>query len=169
MDEVIITETPPLYCCYGRVGQQVCVPITGNRAKRIIHGALNIGTGDLLLLITEIWDALTTQHFLQMIRQHWRGWQIILFEDRGTPHRAEDSLDLAAELGIEIRFLPRACPELNVMDHLFRAVKGRGVANRPTVTIDQSADAACRYLYAMSRRERLLKAGVLSTNFWLKH
>ena len=39
LDEIIITETPPLYCCYGRYGQQVSVPITGNRAKRIIHAA----------------------------------------------------------------------------------------------------------------------------------
>src|SRR5688572_8997163 len=78
LDETIITETPPLYCCYGRSGQQVCVPITGNRAKRILHGALNIASGDILLFITEVWDELTHQYFLAMIRAHWRGWHIIL-------------------------------------------------------------------------------------------
>jgi transposase len=105
--------------------------------------------------------------FLEMIRSHWRGWRIILLEDRGTPHTAEDSLELASELDIQIRLLPRACPELNAMDHLFRFVKSEGVANRQTQTIDQSADAACHYLYKMSRRERLIKAGVKSGNFWL--
>lgn len=167
LDEIIITETPPLCCCYGRIGQQVCVPITGNHGKRIIHGAINIVSGDLLLLITNEWDALTHQFFLEMIRSHWRGWRIILFEDRGTPHTAEDSLDLALMLGIEVRLLPRACPELNAMDHLFRFVKGQGVANRQTLTIDQSADAACDYIYKMGRRERLTKAGVFSGDFWL--
>jgi transposase len=167
LDEVIITETPPLYCCYGRSGQQVCVPITGNRSKRILHAVLNIETGDLLLLITPVWDALTHQYFLEMIRSHWRGWQVILFEDRGSPHTAEDSLELAAALGIEVRLLPRACPELNAADHLFRSVKGRGVSNRQTRSIDSSTDAACRYLYKLSRQERLMKAGVLSGNFWL--
>lgn len=167
MDEIIITETPPLYFCYGRIGQQVCVPITGNRAKRIIHGAMNIITGDLVLFITQEWDALTHQFFLAMVRSHWRGWRIILFEDRGSPHTAEDSQELAQELGIQLRFLPRASPELNAMDHLFRFVKGEAVANRPTLTMDQSADAVCRYLYEMSHRERLTKAGVLSGNFWL--
>jgi hypothetical protein len=29
---------------------------------------------------------------------------------------------------IEIRLLPRACPELNAMDYLFRVVKGRALA-----------------------------------------
>jgi len=167
LDEVIITETPPLYCCYGRRGQQVCVPITGSRAKRIIHGALNIKTGELLLLITEVWDEVTHQFFLEMIRQHWRGWQIILFEDRGTPHMAEESVALAKALSIQVRLLPRACPELNAMDHLFRFVKSRSVANQPTRSIDESAMAACRSLYRLSRYERLIKAGVLSGNFWL--
>jgi transposase len=167
LDETILTETPPLSYCYGRIGHQVCVPISGNRSKRILHGVLNITTGDRLLLITEIWDEVTHQYFLQMIRAHWRGWRIILFEDRGSPHTAEQSQELAAALGLEIRFLPRATPELNAMDHLWRHVKGRALANRPTRSIEQSADAACRSLLEMSRRERLRKAGVLSENFWL--
>jgi hypothetical protein len=66
-----------------------------------------------------------------------------------------------------VRFLPIATPELNAMDHLWRHVKGRGLANRPTQSIDASADSACQYLLAMSRQERLRKAGVLSGNFWL--
>jgi transposase len=167
LDEVIITETPPLYCCYGRMGQQVSVPITGNRAKRIVHGALNITTGELLLLITEVWDEVTHQFFLEMIHRHWRGWRIILFEDRGTPHTAEESLSLAKTLGMQVRLLPRACPELNAMDHLFRFVKSRGVANQPTRSIDESAMSACDSLCSLSRQERLTKAGVLSGDFWL--
>lgn len=167
LDETIITETPPLYCCYGRIGQQVCVPITGNRSKRIVHGALNVKSGDLLLLITEVWDEVTHQYFLEMIRRHWRGWHIIVFEDRGSPHTSEESIEVAARLGIEIRLLPRACPKLNAMDHLFRFVKGRAVSNRQAKSIDDAAMAACQYMYSLSRCERLVKAGVLSGNFWL--
>ena len=166
-DEVIITETPPLYSCYGRRGQPVVVPITGNRAKRILHGAINVWSGDVVLLITTEWVAETHQAFLRMIRAHWRGWHIILFQDRGSPHTAEESRELATSLDIEIRLLPRATPELNAMDHLWRAVKGRGVANRQTVSIDDSADKACNHILNMSRRERLQKAGLLSGNFWL--
>jgi transposase len=167
LDETIITETPPLYCCYCRRGQQASVPITGNRQKRILHGCLNVTSGDALLLITREWVAETHQAFLRMIRAHWRGWRIVLFEDRGTPHTAEESRELAHELGIEARWLPRATPELNAMDHLWRQVKGRALANRPTRSIDDSADAACRYIIEMSRHERLKAAGVLSGNFWL--
>ena len=167
LDETIITETPPLYCCYGHIGQQVRVPISGRRAKRVVHGAINILTGDVLLLITDLWNEVTHQFFLQMVRSHWRGWHIILFEDRGSPHTAEDSLELARALGVQVRLLPTACPELNAMDHLFRFVKGRGVSNHPTRSIDASALAACRYIYALPWYERLAKAGVLSDDFWL--
>lgn len=167
LDEIIICETPPLYSCYGRRGSQVCVPVSGNRQKRILHGVINILTGAVLLLITDEWTQETHQYFLSMIRAHWRGWNICLFEDRGTPHTAVQSRAQAVELRLEVRFLPVATPELNAMDHLWRSVKGRALANRTTKSIDRSADDACRYILQMSPQTRLHKAGVLSGNFWL--
>jgi len=80
LDETIITETPPLYGAYGHIGVQKRVPITGNRAKRILHGAMNISSGDVLLLITEVWEQEEHQGFLSMVRSQWRGWNIVLFE-----------------------------------------------------------------------------------------
>ncbi len=167
LDETIICETPPLYSCYGRIGQQVRVPISGNRSKRILHGVLNIKSGEVLLLITNEWVQETHQHFLAMIRAHWRGWQIVLFEDRGSPHTAEDSVEVAAALKMELRFLPRATPELNAMDHLWRHVKRLALADRPTRAIEVSALQACQDIFLMTPTERLRKAGVLSGNFWL--
>jgi hypothetical protein len=167
LDETIVTETPPLYSCYGRVGEQVRVPITGNRSKRILHGAINVKSGDVCLLITEEWVNETHQTFLAMVRSHWRGWNIVLFEDRASQHKSPESLAYAEQLGIEVRLLPRATPELNAMDHLWRHTKKQSVGNRPTVSIGESALAACQYIIDLSPRERLRKAGVLSGNFWL--
>ena len=167
LDATIMTETPPLASCYGRRGQQVRIPMTGHRARRVLHGALNIRTGAIALLITDHWDQDTHQYFLTMVRSQWRGWHIVLFEDRGAPHTAEESLALAAALHSEIRFLPVATPELHAMDHLWRQVKGGGLAHRATVSIDTSAGMACQYLLPLSPRERLRKAGVLSGHFWL--
>ena len=72
LDETIITETPPLSSCYGRLGQQVRIPITGNRAKRVLHGALNVRPGAIALLITDHWDQDTHQYCLTMLRSQWR-------------------------------------------------------------------------------------------------
>jgi hypothetical protein len=167
LDETIITETPPLYSCYGHIGKQVEVPITGNRSKRILHGAINVKSGDVALLITEEWVKETSQTFLTMIRSRWRGWNIVLFEDRASQHTAPDSHARADELGVEIRLLPKATPELNAMDHLWRHTKRETVGSRATRTIGRSALDACQYIIDLSPRERLRKAGVLSGNFWL--
>lgn len=167
LDETIVTEVPPLYCCYGHVGAQVRVPITGGHARRILHGAINVGSGELVLLITEVWEQEEHQAFLSLVRSHWRGWHIVLFEDRAGQHKAPASRAWAARLGIEVRLLPKATPELNAMDHLWRHTKREILSNRPPEPIDRSAQRACDYLLAMSPQERLQRAGVLSGNFWL--
>ena len=167
LDETILTETPPLYYGYAPRGEQVKIPISGNRNRRVIHGALNIHSGSLLLLISPHWDQDSHQAFLQMIRQHWRGWRIVLFEDRGTPHTAHASRAFAKQRCIQLRFLPVATPELNAMDHLWRHMKRDVLANRPSRSIDVSAQMACQYLLDLSPTQRLKKAGVLSGNFWL--
>ena len=167
LDETIITETPPLYCCYGHIGGQVCVPIRGGHARRILHGAINVGTGDVQLLVTKDWTQREYQHFLNRIRGHWRGWNIVLFEDRATQHTCPGSQCMASLCAIEVRLLPRATPELNAMDHLWRHSKGTVLADRPTEHIDRSAQAACDYILGLSPEERLRKAGVLSGDFWL--
>jgi hypothetical protein len=167
LDETIVTETPPLYSCYGHVGEQVRVPITGNRAKRILHGAINVGTGDVTLLITKQWTQETHQGFLSVIRSRWRGWNLVLFEDRAGQHTSPDSLEWADELGIEVRLLPKATPELNAMDHLWRHTKREALGDRETVSIDGSALDACQYIIGLGPTDRLRLAGVSSGNFWL--
>jgi hypothetical protein len=102
-----------------------------------------------------------------MVRSHWRGWNVVLLEDRGSPHTAEGSVAPARGLGWEVRWLPRAPPELNAMDQLWRHTKGEAWASRPTPSIDVSANGACNYIRGLSPQERLRKAGVLSGNFWL--
>jgi len=160
-------ETPPLYYGYGRRGPQVEVPVTGSHAKRGLHGAINVRSGDVAFLITAVWDQATHQAFLRLIRAQWRGWRMVLFEDRGSPHTAAASRQRAKALHITLRFLPTATPKLNAMDHLWRHVKGRVLANRAVTSIDEAADQACQAIPAMSRRERLRKAGILSGRFWL--
>jgi hypothetical protein len=167
LDETIVTETPPLYYAYGRKGEQVRVPITGNRSKRILHGTINVVSGDVALLITDVWDQVTHQAFLRMVRAHWRGWNIVLFEDRASQHTAPASLRLAKGLNMEIRLLPKATPELNAMDHLWRHTKRETLGSRSTESIDKSALDACQYIIDLSPHQRLQKAGVLSGTFWL--
>lgn len=166
-DATILTETPPLRACWSPVGAQAEVPITGNRGRVVLYGALNPATGRLGLDEAARWDQDSFQAHLRNIRSIWRGWRIVLFLDRGSPHTATRSRELAAGLGIELRLLPTACPELNPVEGLWRHAKGRVLANEPTPDLGDSLGRVCEELFEMSGTERLRLAGVLSGNFWL--
>jgi hypothetical protein len=132
LDETFILETPPLRAGWAKVGVQAEVPITGTHERLVIHGALNIRSGHVEFLMTEHWMAATSQAFLRQVRQAWRGWHIVLLVDRGLPHTAKASRTLVAALGVEVRWLPTATPELNACEGLWRGAKGSGLANRLT-------------------------------------
>ena len=103
-----------------------------------------------------------------MIRSHWRGWNIVLFEDRASQHTSPDSPAVGPiTWGIEVRLLPRATPELNAMDHLWKHTKRETVGSRATSAIEKSALDACQYIIDLSPRDRLRQAGILSGTFWL--
>jgi hypothetical protein len=166
-DATIVTETPPLRACWSPTGEQAEVPITGNRSKRVLYGALSVRTGAACLDEAERWNQQTFQEHLRHVRSVWRGWHIVLYLDRGSPHTAKASRALAKELGIELRLLPTACPELNPLEGLWRYVKGEALANEPTPNLDVTLDRACDEILDMEPTERLQVAGVMSGNFWL--
>ncbi len=166
-DATIVTETPPLRARWALKGVQVAVPIIGTRQKGVLYGALNVSTGAICLDQALKWNQASFQEHLRHLKSQWRGWNIVLFLDRGSPHRAKESLRLAKELGIELRWLPIACPELNPVEGLWRHLKGKALANRPTLWMEELMERACQYIQSLSPVERLRKAGILSGNFWL--
>jgi hypothetical protein len=143
------------------------VPITGNRGKRVVYGALNVGTGTLLLDWAAKWNPLSFQAHLRHLRSHGRGWNVVLFLDRGSPHTAKARRAPAEEPGGELRFLPTACPERNPLEGLWRDVTGQVLAHEPTPDLDESLRRALEHLQAMNGQQRLTTAGVLSGSFWL--
>jgi DDE superfamily endonuclease len=166
-DATIITKTPPLRARWACKGKPVEVPIIGKRNKRVLYGGLNIKTGAICLDQAQNWNQESFQEHLRHLKAQWRGWNIVLFLDRGSPHTAKRSRKLAQELGIALRWLPVACPELNPMAGLWRQLKGKALANRPTLWMEELMERAYGYIQSLSPVERLRKAGVLSGNFWL--
>lgn len=167
MDSIIITENPPLFAMWTPIGTQACIPITGAHARRVLTGVLNIKSGDGLFYGSHTFDQDTCQNMFRAIRAHWRGWHIVLFLDRHSAHRAARTRQLARELGIQLRWLPTACPKLNPVDHLWRHVTRDILANEPLPDVDATVRQVWAYVSDLSPRERLHKAGILSENFWL--
>lgn len=167
LDSTIFSEIPPLRAMWAPMGEQAHVPIIGSHAKRFLTGVLNIQTGDYLDYASTQFRQADFQKVLRLIRSHWRGWRIVLFLDRNQPHRTATSRRLAKQLGIQLRWLPTACPELNVLDCLWRHLKDDIIANRPLPDLQAVMNCAQSHTAAMPRHERLKKAGVFAPNFWL--
>jgi len=167
MDSITIREIPPLRCAWTLIGQQACVPIIGSHGKQVLSGVINILSGTYLPYLSPNFGQFNFQELLRQTRAFWRGWQIVMFLDKNSAHKALASQALAAQMGIELRWLPTACPELNVMDCLWRHVRDDVLANEPTPTLDATVTRAVAYLDDLTPRQRLTKAGVFSDTFWL--
>lgn len=55
------------------------------------------------------------------------------------------------------------------MDHLFKEVKADISANYQYSNIDEHAAFAETYILGLTNKQALKKAGIRSTNFWLKN
>ena len=167
-DETILRMFPPLRQAWGMRGEQVCVPISGRNARRVLFGAIDIRTGNRIVRRAKgLWQS-EVQAFLCELRRHYRKprrlWLIL---DRHRSHESAATRRLAEELGIELLFLPTQCPELNPMDHLWRGAKAGVSANRQYDDIDEQADEAERWMLMLTPAEAKCKAGMMSKNFWL--
>lgn len=107
------------------------------------------------------------RQFLWVVHRHYRGWGVALLLDEDPSHTAHDSLDLAEWLGFEFAWLPKRCPELNAMDHLWGHGKDHVCANRQYRDIDQEVGRFMDYLQSLSNTQALNQAGILSQDFWL--
>jgi transposase len=169
IDSTIFNEIPPLRACWAPIGQPAEVPIQGrHRDKRILTGVLNIQTGTYWQYFSQSYNQDTFQRILHLVRRHWRGWNIVLFLDKISAQWATRSRRLARQLSIELRWLPKACPELNPVDHLWRHLKNEVLANEPLPDLETTLQRAWSYLAELSPYDRLRKAGVLSKRFWLR-
>lgn len=90
-----------------------------------------------------------------------------MFLDRGSPHTAYASQELAAELNIELRWLPTACPELNPVEDIWRWLKGSILCNHQPDIFQDTINRATEAIDELTPQQLLTKSGVLSQNFWL--
>jgi transposase len=167
IDATILRLFPPLRCAWAFRGQQAQVRISGRNAKRVLFGAINPRTGHRLVISRPSMRQEDFQAFLRHLRRHYGGRPLWLLLDRAPCHEAHQSRVLAGRLDIGFMWLPTQCPELNPVDHLWRELKRLIAANRQFRNIDAEAGYAARWFLALTARQALRKAGVLTRNFWL--
>jgi transposase len=167
-DETDLLLFPPLRACWTRRGQSAEVPLCGRNARRVVFGAIAARTGHRLLLPRRRQRGEDFRAFLELVHEHYRGWEVWLLLDEDPSHTAHASVGLARELAIGLLWLPKRCPELNAMDHLWGHAKDEMCANHQDSSIDHLVDCFIRYIQGLPAEEAQRKAGILSEDFWLK-
>jgi hypothetical protein len=167
-DETTLREFPPLRAAWSKRGQQAIVTISGRNARRVVHGAVQGRTGELVRVVRERHrtdDALTLVAALGAVRP---AVPKLLIWDNAPPHKPLRVREAAAALGIEVVFLPFRSPELNPCEDLWRGLKQEIAANRAYPTVDELAARAVTWLDEMSQEERRRRCGLHSSKFdWL--
>jgi transposase len=168
MDVTELRWFPPLRAAWAVAGEQAEVLITGENDKRALWGALNPRSGHGILHRSKYQRQEDFMTFLRRLRRAYPGRPILLLLDQAGCHKARKSQALARQLDIELLWLPKQCPELNLMDQLWRPLKQHVSANRQFSTVDAQADEAEAWVRSLTRIEVLRKAGVLAKDFWLR-
>lgn len=167
-DETVLRLFPVLRRAWSLQGQQGRIAITGRNAQRVLFGTIDIDSGHRIVMQQPNMRQDGFQAFLHLLRQRYRRKQVWLLLDKGGLHTAQKSQALAEELNIKLIWLPKQCPELNGMDQLWRSVKNDISANYQFPSIVQHAGVAETYVLKLTNSQALLKAGILSKNFWLR-
>jgi hypothetical protein len=143
------------------------VPISGENAKRTVYGTIDVETGQRIFVPREGACAVDFQVILRLIRQRYGVKKVALLLDGASRHSAHESEGLAADLEIELIYLPARASNINPMDRLWKWGKDKICANKQYLSIDYQADRFIEYLAGLSPQEALRKAGILSGRFWL--
>jgi putative transposase len=166
-DETDLLLFPPLRAGWFKRGKPAEVPISGENAKRTVFGTIDVETGQRIFVARDGACAPDFQVILRLIRQGYGDRKVALLLDGASRHSAHYSEWLAADLDIELIYLPARCININPMDRLWKWGKDKICANKQYLSIDYQADRFIEYLLDLSPQEALRKAGILSGRFWL--
>ncbi len=167
-DETTLREFPPLRAAWARQGQQQIVVISRRNARRVVHGALNVATGELAVLVRERSRQDDCVAFVQALGRVHPDVPKLLVWDNAPPHHPKKVQAAAAAAHIQLVFLPFRAPELMPCEDLWRLAKAVVAANRVYETVQEQAERAVAWLAALTPFDRLLKSGLFGAKFqWL--
>src|SRR5262249_7249801 len=146
--ETTLRELPPLRASWAKRGQQREVVITGRTGRRVLHGALNPATGELVDLVSERSRQDDGIAFIQRLGHVPPAGPKLLSWDNAPPHHPKRVRAAAEAAHISIAWLPFRSPELNPLEDLWRLLKAVVAANRVYDTGDALAHHALSWLDA---------------------
>jgi transposase len=167
-DETTLREFPPLRAGWARRGQQRVVVVSGRNSRRVIHGALNVATGECVCVVRERSRQDDCSAFVAALGQLRPEVPKLLVWDNAPPHHPKRVQAAAEAAQVTLAFLPFRAPELMPCEDLWRLTKAIVAANRAYEAVQEQAERAVAWLTALTPFDRLLKSGLFGAKFqWL--
>jgi transposase len=169
-DETALRAFPPVRAARTKRGVQPQVFISGRNAHRVIWGALNVHSGELVRVgrpRARKEDAPAVGATLGQWRPDvakLRVW------DNAPPQQPTlvRQAAAAAAAGITRTFLPFRAPELNSCEDRWRQLTGVVAANRAYATVEDLLDRALAWLDTLTPSAVLRRSSLASSKFnWL--
>lgn len=167
-DESTLREFPPLRAAWARVGQQVEVTISGRNARRVLHGLLNVLTGERVCLARERGRGEDCAAVLAELGGRWPDGPHLVVWDNAPPHHTRVVRQVAEAAEIQLAWLPFRSPELNPCEDLWRHLKATVAANRCYPDVEELGQRALAWLTSLTNEDALRLTGLHSSKFaWL--
>ena len=167
-DETTLREFPPLRAGWARRGEQAVVTLSGRNARRVLHGALNVVTGELVRVVRERGRGADSAALIALLAARTPAGRSLLVWDNAPPHQTRIARETAEATGITIVPLPFRAPELMPCEDVWREMKRVVAANRAYGDVDELAARAVGWLDDCGPAALLRLAGLQSSKFdWI--
>lgn len=128
-------------------GEYPKIEVATKRDSRSIYGFLNIKTGQETAFKTKWQNMYITYEVLGKLRQIYPRQKLLIFWDKSPWHKGSKAQQFIKEDGnIETLDFPRAAPEENPQEHVWKNGRSKITHNRFLDNIDQATDEFVNYL-----------------------
>jgi transposase len=150
-DEASLYLQASLMRVWAPIGVTPVIKADPGRENTHFYGALNLQTGQEVVLRSDLMNAEVSALFLQRLLLAYPDTALLLFWDRAPWHRGPAiRAVLEANPRLEIIWLPAGSPELNPQEHVWKATRGAVSHNHTRTRLAELAAAFETHL----KRER---------------
>ena len=141
-DEASLYLQASLMRVWAPTGVTPVIKADPGRENTHFYGALNLQTGQEVVLRSEVMNAEVSALFLQRLLLAYPDMALLLLWDRAPWHRGPAiRAVLEANPRLEILWLPAGSPELNPQEHVWKAARGAVSHNHTRIRLADLATA----------------------------
>lgn len=146
-------------------GQQKRLPAFTNPDRRLhLIGALNLRTEEVFTQTAERKNSQTFIQFLEyLLVEKFPTQKIVLVMDNASYHKSQPTLAALSlfEPRVRVFWLPKYCPNLNLLERFWRHLKDLACANRLDLSLDNLVSRVLEILHCQNSPDHPLKLSFL--------